>query len=38
MRQPKILLRNNDKFEKINFNFGASVYFKNWAERIGAKR
>lgn len=38
MRQPKILHRNKSTFETKNFNFGSTVYFKNWAERIGAKR
>ncbi len=38
MRQPKIFLRNNNNLETKNFNFGATVYFKSWADRIGAKR
>lgn len=38
MRQPKIILRNNKKLETKNFNFGSIIYFKSWAERIGAKR
>lgn len=38
MHQPKIFLRNNNNFETKNFNFGATVHLKSWAERIGAKR
>lgn len=38
MRQHKILLRNKNKFEKINFIFGSTIYFKSCADRIGAKR
>ena len=38
MRQPKIFLRNNNILETKNFNFGSTLYFKSWAERIGAKR
>ena len=38
MHQPKIFLRNNNKLETKNFNFGSTLYFKSWAERIGANR
>jgi hypothetical protein len=38
MRQPKIFLRINNKFETKDFKFGAIIYFKSWAERIGADR
>ncbi len=38
MHQPKVFLRNKNKLEPKNINFDATVYFKSWAERIGAKR